>query len=349
MASRSDGSVRFVDPLDALERIAGLLSRSGAPHYKSEAFKKAASTVARIPDEDLRTVVAAGRLKDLPGIGARTEQVIMQALADQVPSYLHDLQKGTADPDTTRAGEVMPAVRGDLHLHSNWSDGGASVERMATRARDIGHEYLAVTDHSPRLRVAHGLSKDRLVEQLNLIEELNEELAPLRILTGIEVDILDDGSLDQSDELLARLDVVVASVHSKLRMDTRSMTRRMVRAVENPHTDILGHCTGRMVVGKGRPESEFDAAAVFATCAEHDKALEINSRPERLDPPSRLLRQAVDVGTKIAIDSDAHSPHQLEWQPYGAHRAAVNGVPVDRIVNTWPVGDLLAWTASHAA
>lgn len=338
-----------MDPLDALERIAGRLSRSGAPRYKAEAFKKAAATVAQLTDEDLRTVAAARRLKDLPGIGARTEQVIMQALADQVPAYLYDLEKGTADPDMSRAGEVMPAVRGDLHLHSDWSDGGASVERMATRARDIGHEYLALTDHSPRLRVAHGLSEERLREQLDLVGELNEKLAPLRILTGIEVDILDDGSLDQSNELLAQLDVVVASVHSKLRMDSRSMTRRMARAMENPHTDILGHCTGRMLVGKGRPESEFDSEVVFGTCAEHDKAVEINSRPERLDPPSRLLREAVEAGAKIAIDSDAHSPHQLEWQPYGAHRAAVNEVPVDRIVNTWPVDDLLAWTTSHSA
>lgn len=338
-----------MEPLDALERIAGLLSRSGAPRYKSEAFKKAAATVAQLSDGDLRKVAAAGRLKDLPGIGARTEQVVMQALADQVPAYLYDLEAGVADPDTSRADEVMTKLRGDLHLHSDWSDGGAPVERMAERARDIGHEYLALTDHSPRLRVARGLSPERLREQLDLVGRLNEEFVPLRILTGIEVDILEDGSLDQSDELLAELDVVVASVHSKLRMDERSMTARMVRAMESPHTDILGHCTGRMLVGKGRPPSDFDAGAVFATCAEHDKAVEINSRPERLDPPTDLLRQAVAAGTKMSIDSDAHSPHQLEWQPYGAHRAAVNDVPVGRIVNTWPVDELLAWTASHAA
>lgn len=338
-----------MEPLDALERIAGLLSRSGAPRYKSEAFKKAAATVAQLSDEDLRKVADARRLKDLPGIGARTEQVIMQALADQVPAYLYDLEAGTADPDTSRADEVMTLLRGDLHLHSDWSDGGASVERMAQRAKNIGHEYLALTDHSPRLRVAHGLSEERLREQLDLVASLQEKVAPLRILTGIEVDILDDGSLDQTDELLTRLDVVVASVHSKLRMDKRSMTSRMVRAMESPHTDILGHCTGRMLVGAGRPPSDFDADAVFGTCAEHDKAVEINSRPERLDPPTDLLRQAVETGAKISIDSDAHSPHQLEWQPYGAHRAAVNDVPVETIVNTWPVEDLLDWTASHAA
>lgn len=336
-----------VDPLEALERIASLLARSGAPRYKAEAFRKAAATVGQVSDQDLRTVAEAGRLKDLPGIGARTEQVILQALADQVPAYLHDLEAGAGDPDTSRAGEVVPALRGDLHLHSDWSDGGGTIERMARRARDLGHDYIALTDHSPSLRVANGLSADRLREQLEVVRDVNSELAPFRVLTGIEVDILDDGTLDQDDELLAELDVVVASVHSKLRMESAAMTRRMVRAMEDPHADILGHCTGRMVVGAGRPESTFDAEAVFGACAEHDKAVEINSRPERLDPPLELLGEVVASGANLSIDTDAHSPHQLEWQPYGAHRAAECEVPLDRIVNTWPLDDLLAWTGSH--
>ncbi len=336
-----------VDPLEALERIASLLARTGAPRYKAEAFRNAAATVARISDEDLRTVAEAGRLKDLPGIGARTEQVILQALADQVPAYLHDLETGAAEPDTSRADEVMAALRGDLHLHSDWSDGGGTIERMARRARDLGHDYIALTDHSPSLRVANGLSTERLREQLDVVRDLNAKLAPFRILTGIEVDILDDGTLDQDPDVLSELDVVVASVHSKLRMESPAMTRRMVRAMEHPDADVLGHCTGRMVVGAGRPESAFDADAVFATCAEHGKAVEINSRPERLDPPTELLERVVGVEAFVAIDSDAHSPHQLEWQPYGAHRAAECSVPVERIVNTWPADDLLEWTGAH--
>ncbi len=147
---------------------------------------------------------------------------------------------------------------------------------MAEAARALGHEWIALTDHSPRLTVANGLSAERLEAQLELVAALNEELAPFRILTGIEVDILADGSLDQRDDLLARLDVVVASVHSELRMPAGPMTARMVAAVRNPHTDVLGHCTGRMLGGRARrPESAFDPAAVFGACREYGVAVEI--------------------------------------------------------------------------
>src|SRR5690606_401232 len=200
----------------------------------------------------------------------------------------------------------------------------------------------------PRLTVANGLSADRLRRQLDVGAELNEKLTGIRILTGIEVDINEDGSLDQDPELLERLDVVVASVHSKLRMPRREMTRRMVRAVENPHTDVLGHCTGRLIAGgRGRrPAPEFDPEVVFAACADHQVAVEINSRPERLDPPKRLLRLAVEAGCSFAVDTDAHAPGQLDWQPYGCERAAACGVPVERIVNSWTADKLLAWTRS---
>jgi putative hydrolase len=228
---------------------------------------------------------------------------------------------------------------------------------MAQAAIDLGHEYTVLTDHSPRLTVARGLTADRLRRQLDVVAAVNEELAKLvadaglprsfRILTGIEVDILDDGSLDQEDELLERLDVVVASVHSKLRDESAVMTRRMVTALANPHMDILGHCTGRLVTGRGRPESTFDAEAVFATAVAHDKAIEINSRPERLDPPKRLLRQALAAGCRFAIDTDAHAPGQLTWLEYGCARAAECGVPADRVVNTMSADGLTAWAASH--
>ncbi len=219
---------------------------------------------------------------------------------------------------------------------------------MARKGAELGHAYLALTDHSPSLTVAHGLDAERLESQLALVARLNEELAPFRILTGVEVDILEDGRLDQDSDLLAELDVVVASVHSKLRMSEQPMTDRMVAAMANPNTDILGHCTGRMVLGKGRPESTFDADLVFAACAHFDKAVEINCRPERLDPPMRLLEQVVATGCKVSIDSDAHAVGQLEWQPYGCAQAAEAGVPVERIVNSWPAEQLLEWTASHS-
>ncbi len=197
--------------------------------------------------------------------------------------------------------------------------------------------------------MANGLTAERLEQQLDIVAALDRQLTRhaggFRLLSGIECDINEDGTLDQTDELLGRVDIVVASVHSKLRSDPVTMTRRMLAAIENPHTDILGHCTGRLVTGgRGvRPESRFDADAVFAACAEHGVAVEINSRPERLDPPRRLLRQAVEAGCLFSIDTDGHAPGQLDWQPYGCARAEECGVPVDRIVNTWPVADLLDW------
>jgi putative hydrolase len=335
-----------VDPVEALERIAALLERKRAGRYKEEAFRRAADAVRGRSHDELRTLAEGGRLEDLSGIGSSTARVIAQALDGQVPEYLARLEAEAA-PDAGPGAAIRAALQGDLHLHSDWSDGGATIEQMARKAAELGHRYLALTDHSPSLTVAHGLDASRLQAQLELVARLNEELAPFRILTGVEVDILDDGALDQDDDLLAELDVVVASVHSKLRMDGQAMTDRMVAAMANPHTDILGHCTGRMVLGRGRPESAFDPDLVFGACAHFDKAVEINSRPERLDPPMRLLEQVVATGCKVSIDSDAHAVGQLEWQPYGCARAAEAGVPEDTIVNTWPADRLLAWTASH--
>ena len=301
-----------MDPVDALERIATLLERERAGRYKEEAFRRAADAVRGRPLDELRELAATGHLGDLPGIGSSTARVVVQALDGEVPEYLARLEAEAA-PDAGPGAPIRAALRGDLHLHSDWSDGGATVEQMARGAAELGHEYLALTDHSPSLSVAHGLDRERLETQLALVARLNDELAPFRILTGVEVDILDDGRLDQDDDLLAELDVVVASVHSKLRMSEQPMTDRMVAAMANPNTDILGHCTGRMVLGKGRPESTFDADLVFGVCAHFDKAVEINCRPERLDPPMRLLEQVVATGCKVSIDSDAHAVGQLEW------------------------------------
>jgi len=217
---------------------------------------------------------------------------------------------------------------------------------MAFTAIELGHEYLVLTDHSPRLRVANGLSAARLERQLGVVEAVNEHLGDgFTLLKGIEVDILDDGSLDQDDELLARLDVRVASVHSKLAMDAAPMTRRMIGAVENPRTNVLGHCTGRLVTGNRgtRPSSQFDARAVFTACVEHGVAVEINSRPERRDPPTRLLELARDLGCLFSIDSDSHAPGQLDMLDYGCERAEQAGIEPERIVNTWARERLLAW------
>jgi putative hydrolase len=344
-------------PATALRRIAFLLERGREPTYKVRAFRRAAAAVdATDPEELARLAAAPGAgLRGLPGVGEVTERVIREALAGEVPVYLRRLEAIEGQPVAEGAAALRAALRGDCHSHSTWSDGGSPIAEMAEAARDLGHEYLVVSDHSPRLTVASGLSPERLRAQLDEVARLNEDLAgaasrggrPFRLLTGIEVDILEDGSLDQSDELLTRLDVVVASVHSKLRMPGPEMTRRMVAAVANPHTDILGHCTGRMVVGRGRPESEFDPDVVFGACAEHGVAVEVNSRPERQDPPKRLLRLAVEAGCRIAIDTDAHAPGQLDWQLGGCERAFACGVTADMVVNTRDAAGLLAWAGRH--
>ncbi len=347
-----------MDPREALDQIVYCLDRVLAPSPKVRAFQNARALIDELGIEEFEQRHAAGELEDLPGIGKSTGQAIAQALDGQTPDYLSKLEEETTlVPELDEAHDLRSKLRGDCHLHSTWSDGGAEIEVMARTAMALGHDYMVMTDHSPRLTIAHGLSADRLRRQLDVIDALNAELAPFRILTGIEVDILADGSLDQDEELLARLDVVVASVHSKLKMDAKDMTRRMVMAVASPYVDILGHVTGRKVpgarrqVGKsdfpGRVGSSFDAEIVFAACQKFDTAVEINSRPERQDPPDELLRLALDWDCKIAVNTDAHAPGQLEFQIFGCDKAVRHDVPVDDIVNTWAADDLLEWTVSH--
>ncbi|MGI3779935.1 MAG: PHP domain-containing protein [Janthinobacterium lividum] len=339
-----DQDAGALDPVAALREIGFLLERSRSDTYRVKAYRGAADAVEAMTAEERAQRRADGSWAKATGVGPKTATVITQALAGRVPDYLQQL-RDAREPLVPGGSAMRAKLRGDLHTHSVWSDGGSPVEEMMATARTLGHEYCLVTDHSPRLTVARGLSAERLQEQIALTTRLGEEMAPFRVLQGIEVDILEDGGLDQTDALLARLDVVVASVHSKLRSDSETMTHRMVGAIANRRTNVLGHCTGRLIEGaRGtRPESVFDAEVVFEACRTFDVAVEINSRPERRDPPTRLLQQAIDAGCLFSIDTDAHAPGQLEFLAYGCERAEALGLDPDRVVNTWPVDRLLAW------
>lgn len=357
------GQTGAMDPVQALEEIATLLEVQLASPFKAKAFRRAAGVIGPWSEDELRARAADGRLKRTPGIGDSSFGVIVDALDGRVPTYLADLREKAGAQSATG---LRAQLRGDLHAHSDWSDGTTSIAAMARAAASAGLAYFALTDHSPSLRVANGLSPERLESQLDIVAALNAGLGEsgrgegdepdprsrgdlgVRILTGIEVDILEDGTLDQRPDLLERLDIVVASVHSKLRAPRDEMTKRMLRAIRDPHTNVLGHCTGRLVKGSRgtRPQSEFDHEAVFAACAEYDVAVEINSRPEREDPPDELIAMALDAGCRFSIDSDGHAPGHFGFLALGAARAEAAGIPPERIITTWDADRLVEWAGA---
>lgn len=335
-----------MSPIEALRRISYLLERSRQSSYKVEAFRGAAEAIQLASDDELRERVEAGTLKQIKGIGDSSAAIIGQAVRGVVPAYLESTEEKFGAPLVVGGEQTYAALRGDLHVHSSWSDGGSPIEEMVLTAVELEHEWMALTDHSPRLKVANGLSRERLQKQLGRVEAINASLGGgFTLLKGIEVDIHLDGTLDQDDDMLEQLDVVTASVHSKLRQPAFEMTPRMLSAVRNPRTNVLGHATGQLVTGSRgtRPPSQFDAEKVFRACAEHDVAVEINARPERMDPPDALIELARDLGCLFSIDSDAHAPGQLDMKAYACERAERLGIPTEKIVTTWPVEDVLAW------
>ncbi len=330
----------------SLREYAFWLERGMAETHRIKAYRRAAEVAAHLTDEESAGLRSATQWQTLSSFGSSTAAFAATVVAGEIPAKLvEERAKGAQllDPAGADLGRLL---RGDLHTHTDASDGGSPMWEMAEVADRMGREYLAITDHSPRLRIANGLSRERLLAQWEELDRIQTDHR-CQLLRGIEVDILTDGSLDQSDDMLAGTDIVVASIHSDLRADAETMTRRMVAAVSNPHTLVLGHCTGRRrrADGTWRPESQFDAEMVFSACEMFGVAVEINSRPERQDPPMPLLELARDIGCLFAINTDAHAPGQLEFWSLGAARATAAGIDADRIINTWPLDALLEHSA----
>lgn len=261
-----------------------------------------------------------------------------------------ELREDSGEIEAAAAGR-LPAliaesdIRGELHAHTDWSDGGASLEAMVEAARERGYAYLAITDHSRSRAVAGGLSVERVREQRAAIAALNARYAPFRILAGSEVDIRADGTLDYDDATLATFDFVVASVHSGFAQPRDVMTTRLINALAHPAVDVLGHPSGRLIAR--REGYEFDSEAVIAAAVRYGKALEINSQPDRLDVRDVIARRAHEAGALLCIATDAHSPRHYAALRFGIAQARRAWLPAEAVINTWPLGRLLAWRRSR--
>jgi DNA polymerase (family 10) len=284
------------------------------------------------------------------GVFRRTRRMAGRAEADVfaavgLPWIPPELREARGEIDAARAGRLphlveLADIRGDLQMHTTASDGRNSIEEMAAAARALGYEYIALTDHSKAVTVANGLDEKRTREQIRKIHAANAKKPGIRILAGSEVDILKDGRLDLDDEVLAELDVVVASVHSYMNLERAEMTERLLAAIENPYTQILGHPTGRLLLRReGFP---FDMEAILDAAARHGVAMECNASPERLDLKDTYLRMAKERGVCVVISTDAHVTTTLQFMRYGVQTARRGWLEKKDVLNTLPLERFLA-------
>jgi putative hydrolase len=322
----------------ALSEIGYLLRQKPEEVFRAKAFSAAAWSIA-ISRPDVEALHKANNLSSIEGVGAGIAKVLTELVETGHSRYLERLQTDMGQPardDETHLD--LSAYQGDIHSHTNWSDGKATMLEMARGADALGYKYLAITDHSPRIKVVNGLDAERLLAQSRELAEVQSQVEGLTLLQGIEVDILEDGALDLPDLVLELLDVVVASPHVKLRQEPAAMTERMLRAVSHPHVDIVGHPTGRRP--GSREGATYDFEAVFKEAARHGVALEIDCDPARMDLSPELARLAFECGCTFSLDADAHMPAELAYVPMAAWMARRAGIPQGRILNFLDVDEL---------
>jgi putative hydrolase len=322
-----------------LSEIGYLLRQDPEERFRAKAFSAAAWSLA-VGRPDLEALHGSNELTTLEGVGAGIAKVLAEVLETGHSRYLDRLREQMKQPARDDESVLdFSQYRGDVHSHSTWSDGKATMLEMARGAEAMGYAYLGVTDHSPRIKVVNGLDATRLLAQSREMAEVQTQVPGVALLQGIEVDILEDGSLDLPDMVLELLDVVIASPHVKLRQEPAAMTERMLRAVSHPHVDVIGHPTGRRP--GSREGANYDFEAVFKEAAQHRVALEIDCDPARMDLSPEMARLALELGCSFSLDADAHAPAELAYVPMGMWMARRAGIPQDRILNFRALED---WT-----
>lgn len=282
-----------------------------------------------------------GVFKKEKWIAGKTELEIFKSV--NLPYIAPELREDQGEIEAAQNGKLpslveLEDIKGDLHVHTNWSDGNNTIEEMAQAAEHRGYRYIAICDHSASLGIAHGLKRERLENQIEEIEKVNRKLKGFRVLSGIEVDIKPNGELDLDKDLLERLDMVVASIHSKFTQPETEMTRRIIKALENPHVHIVAHPTGR-IIGKREPYS-VNMDKVMDACLANGKTLELNAYPERLDLSDLHCRKAKEKGVKLAVSTDAHRTEHLEWMTFGVATARRGWIEAKDVINTLPLSKL---------
>ena len=316
---------------------AALLYFTGSKEH-SVVLRGRANDMGYTLNEYALTTLKGGKI-----VASRTEEDIYAKL--KLPYIEPELRENTGEFAAAEAGKLpklitLEDIRGDLQMHTTASDGKHSVEQMAEAARELGYEYIALTDHSKAVTVANGLDERRTVQQIKKIREAEKSVGGIRLLASSEVDILKNGMLDMSDEVLAQLDVVVVSVHSYMNLDKSAMTERILAAIENPYTQILAHPTGRLLLR--RDPFDYDMEKVLDACGKHGVAVECNAYPDRLDLRDAHLRLAKQRGVKVVISTDAHAMVQLRVMKYGVETARRGWLEARDVLNTLPCEKFLA-------